>query len=536
MLRFARMMYGRMPFGGMMAAFVFFFAAAAPVSAQVTAFMQAVAEAAAKDDAISNFYKARNYKPIWTGSGDRARRSAFLAALAKAPEHGLPMSRYDPAEIKAAFASAKGGRARGLVEVATTKAFLQYARDVQTGILTPSRVDSGIVRAVPLRDRLATLTAFAKSSPAGFLKKLPPQDPEYARLMKEKLALERLVGGAGWGAKVAAKSLKPGASGGAVVQLRNRLIRMGFLKRSAAQTYDANLQKAVQQFQLSHGLNPDGVAGAETVKEINHEPVERLQQILVAMERRRWINQPLGKRHLLVNLVDFHVAVIDNGKVTHKTRVVVGKNTSDRRTPEFSDMMTHMVINPTWNVPRSIATKEYLPMMKRNPNAAGHLKLVDSRGRTVSRGSVNFSQYSAKNFPFDMKQPPSKGNALGLVKFMFPNQYNIYLHDTPSKNLFSKEVRAYSHGCVRVQNPFDFAYALLKKQVADPEPYFQKILATKRETKVDLKEPVPVHLVYRTAFIPPKGPVQYRRDFYGRDARIFQALTKAGVVLRAVRG
>jgi len=536
MQRIAKPALGRISWVAALLAVLLFVGATAPAKAQVTAFMQAVAEAAAKDTEVATFYKERNYKPIWTGNGDRSRRSAFLAALKKGPEHGLPMNRYNPDTIKASFAGAKSGRERGLVEVATTKAFLQYARDLQTGILQPSRVDSGIVREVPLRSRLATLRAFAKSSPAGFLKKLAPQDPEYARLMKEKLKLEKLLASKGWGDKVAAKSLKPGATGGAVVQLRNRLIRMGYLKRSAANSYDANLQKAVQQFQLTHGLNPDGVAGAETVKQINLGPVDRLQQIHVAMERRRWINQPLGKRHLLVNIVDFHVSVVDNGKVTHKTRVVVGKNVSDQRTPEFSDTMTHMIINPTWNVPRSIATKEYLPMLKRNPNAAGHLKLIDSRGRTVSRGAVDFSQYSAKNFPFDMKQPPSKGNALGLVKFMFPNKYNIYLHDTPSKNLFQKEVRAYSHGCVRVNNPFDFAYALLKRQESNPEKYFQTILATTRETKVDLKQPVPVHLVYRAAFIPPKGPAQYRRDIYGRDARIFSALTKAGVVLRSVRG
>jgi len=507
-----------------------------PATAQVTAFMQAVAEAAAKDKEIATFYKERNYKPIWTGNGDRSRRSAFLSALAKAPDHGLPKNRYDPKQLKAAFAGAKTGAERGRVEVATTKAFLQYARDIQTGILTPKRVDSGIVREVPLRSRLSTLRAFAKSSPAGFLRKLAPQNPEYVALMKEKLKLEKLIGGKGWGDKVAAKSLKPGATGGAVVQMRNRLIRMGYLKRSAANSYDANLQKAVQQFQLAHGLNPDGVAGAETIKQINLEPVDRLKLIHVAMERRRWINQDLGKRHILVNIADFHVSVVDNGKVTHRTRVVVGKNRSDQRTPEFSDEMTHMVINPTWNVPRSIATKEYLPMLKRNPNAAGHLKLIDSRGRTVGRGNIDFSQFNERNFPFNMKQPPSRGNALGLVKFMFPNQYNIYLHDTPSKNLFSKEVRAYSHGCVRVKDPFDFAYVLLKRQESNPEKYFQSILATKRETKVDMKTPIPVHLVYRTAFIPAKGRVQYRRDIYDRDARIFQALTKAGVVLRSVRG
>ena len=198
--------------------------------------------------------------------------------------------------------------------------------------------------------------------------------------------------------------------------------------------------------------------------------------------------------------------------------------------------MEFMVINPTWNVPRSIAIKEYLPLLKRNRNAVGHLRLVDSRGRTVNRGAVDFSQYNERTFPFNMKQPPSRGNALGLVKFMFPNKYNIYLHDTPSKNLFNRNVRAFSHGCIRLQQPFDFAYALLAKQMSNPQEYFQTILKTGSETKVDLKTPVPVHLIYRTAITKPKGGMEYRRDVYGRDAKIFNALSKAGVVLRAVRG
>ena len=239
---------------------------------------------------------------------------------------------------------------------------------------------------------------------------------------------------------------------------------------------------------------------------------------------------------MLVNLADFTTKIIDNGKVTFETRSVVGKNQSDRRTPEFSDEMDHMVINPTWFIPRSIATKEYLPLMKRNPNALSHLRVVDSRGRTVSRSSINFSKYTERTFPFNMMQPPSRPNALGLVKFMFPNKYNIYLHDTPSKNLFARNVRAFSHGCVRLQQPFDFAYALLAKQEANPQAFFQATLKTGRETRVDLKEPVPVHLIYRTAISKPKGGMEYRRDVYGRDAKIFNALTKAGVVLRSIGG
>jgi murein L,D-transpeptidase YcbB/YkuD len=198
--------------------------------------------------------------------------------------------------------------------------------------------------------------------------------------------------------------------------------------------------------------------------------------------------------------------------------------------------MEFMVINPSWYVPRSIVTKEYLPKLKANPNAVGHIEITDRNGRRVNRGAVNFSQYSARTFPFAMRQPPSKRNALGLVKFMFPNPYNIYLHDTPAKNLFSREVRAYSHGCIRLADPFDFAYALLSKQTNDPKGFFQSKLATGAEQRVNLKDPLPVHIIYRTAFTTVKGHTQYRRDIYGRDGRIWDALSKAGVVLRAVQG
>jgi murein L,D-transpeptidase YcbB/YkuD len=214
----------------------------------------------------------------------------------------------------------------------------------------------------------------------------------------------------------------------------------------------------------------------------------------------------------------------------------VGANSNDRRSPEFSDVMEFMVINPTWHVPRSIAVNEYLPQLKQNPNAVSHLVLFDGRGQRVSRQNVDFSAFTANTFPFDIKQPPSNSNALGLVKFMFPNPYNIYLHDTPAKNLFARETRAYSHGCIRLAQPFDFAYALLARQSSDPVGEFKRILATGVETTVPLRQPVPVHLIYRTAFTTAKGGVQFRRDVYGRDAKIWQALEREGVALRAYRG
>ena len=517
---------------------VFMSYVATPAQAQVTAFKQAVAEAAAKDEGIAAFYQANKYKSVWTGRGgkDRQRREALLNAVTNAADHGLPVSRYNPDQLRALLQQARSPRERGAVEVEMSRIFLQYARDLQTGVLVPSKVDRDIVRQVPYRDRISYLTNFTKSSPKRFLQSLAPDAPEYARLMKAKLMMERQLAKGGWGQKVPVKSLKPGQSGNAVVILRNRLQTMGYLGRSASQTYDAAMQSAMQQFQMSRGLNPDGVAGPGTIAEINRPIESHIQAVMVAMERERWMNRPRGKRHVWVNLTDFSAAIIDNGVETFRTRSVIGKNQSDRRSPEFSDVMEFMVINPTWNVPRSIATKEYLPLLQRNPNAVGHLRIVDSRGRTVSRSAVNFSAYSAKTFPFNIKQPPSRNNALGLVKFMFPNRYNIYLHDTPAKNLFSRETRAYSHGCIRLHQPFDFAYALLAKQTSDPKGFFQAKLATGAETRVNLNEPVPVHIVYRTAFVSAKGNVNFRRDVYGRDARIYQALSNAGVRMRSVGG
>jgi L,D-transpeptidase YcbB len=506
--------------------------------AQVTAFKQAIAEAAARDKDIAAFYQANNYSGIWTGAfgKDAQRRKALFKAIDEADVHGLPSQRYDAPGLMAKLKAANNPRTRGLVEVEMSRVFLELSENMQTGALVPSRIDSGIVRAVPYRARGSYLVNFAKSNPNSFFKALPPKTPEYSRLLKEKLRFEKLVAAGGYGNEVPAKSLKPGQSGNAVVAMRDRLGAMGYIGRTASPNYDGNLQAAVQKFQQDHGLVADGVAGAGTMAEINTSAADRLKSIIVALERERWVNQDRGKRHILVNITDFSARIVDNGKVTFETRSVVGANDSDRRTPEFSDVMEFMVINPTWNVPRSIATKEYLPMMKRNANAAGHLQLYDSRGRKVARSQINFSKYTASNFPYAIKQPPSRRNALGLVKFMFPNKYNIYLHDTPSKNLFNNETRAYSHGCVRLSDPFDFAYALLAKQESDPKGVFQRHLKTNRETVVQLEQSVPVHIIYRTAVTQAKGGINFRRDVYGRDAKIWNALAKAGVVLRAVQG
>ncbi len=278
------------------------------------------------------------------------------------------------------------------------------------------------------------------------------------------------------------------------------------------------------------------MAGSGTLTEINKPVEERLKSVIVAMERERWLNHERGERHILVNQTDFTAKIIDHGRVTFETRSVVGMNVHDRRSPEFSDEMEHMIINPSWHVPRSIIVKEYLPKLRENPGAASQLIITDSRGRRVNRASADFSQYTGNSFPFDMRQPPGARNALGLVKFMFPNKYNIYLHDTPQKHLFQRETRAYSHGCIRLADPFEFAYALLSAQTDDPRGLFHSVLNTGQETKVELEKHVPVHIIYRTAFTNAQGRAEFRRDVYGRDAKIWSALEQAGVALAAVQG
>ncbi len=509
-----------------------------PAAAQEAAFRQAVAEAAAQDRDLAVFYQEQTYRPVWTGEGAEhlARRQALVQVLARAGVHGLPTQRYDLDGVMTAMRAARSQRDLGQVEVALSRAYLRYARDLQSGVLVPSEVVSDIKREVARREAGALLTEILSGDPARTMRNLAPQSNEYARLLKQKLRLEKLIADGGWGPTVTAEKLRPGDGGPAVIALRNRLIAMGYLARSAAQTYDMRLQQAVQAFQADHGLEQDGVAGTTTLGALNTPALDRLKSVIVAMERERWLSEERGERHILVNLTDFSARILDNDEVTFATRAVIGKNDQNRRSPEFSDEMEHMVINPTWHVPYSIAVNEYLPQMQRNPGAASHLKLYNRNGREVSRGAVNFGAYNARNFPFAIKQPPSERNALGLVKFMFPNKYNIYLHDTPQKALFDLEKRDFSHGCIRLHQPFDFAYALLARQESDPKAFFQSVLDTRRETYVQLEQHVPVHIIYRTAFTQAQGRPQYRGDVYGRDARIWEALEKAGVSLDAPRG
>ncbi|MEJ6394516.1 L,D-transpeptidase family protein [Gymnodinialimonas sp. 2305UL16-5] len=504
-----------------------------PVQAEAQAFSslrQAIAEASSTEEQLAAFYRERDFQPIWTTAEAADRRNALFTALSRASDHGLPTQRYDADALRAAFEGATNPYMMGQVDVQASLLFLQYAQDIHSGFLEPGDIVGDIVHTLPRRDPLELFTEFVDANPYDYIGTLPPQHPEYTRLMRAKLHLENLIDQGGYGPTVQVGALRPGDTGPAVVQLRNRLMAMGFLDRSSTATFDARLQQAVTQFQIANGIQPDGVAGGATMTAINRSASDHLSEVILSMERQRWLNFDRGARHVFVNLPDFHTRVIDNGEVTFITRSVIGSRESDRRTPEFSDTMEHMVINPSWYVPRSIA-RGYIPSIL--AGGANHLQLM-ANGRPVSRANVDWSRVSAGNFPFDLRQPPGPRNALGLVKFMFPNQWNIYLHDSPDQHLMTHEVRAYSAGCVRLDDPFDFAYHLLAAQEEDPVDFFHRVLDSGRETQVNLVDPIPVHIVYWTSWVDTDGRLNFRNDLYGRNAQLQRAIQNLGVEIRGV--
>lgn len=500
---------------------------------QFPAFRQALAESVAADPKVSAFYRDTEYASLWTEAEHAPRREALLNALTRAPEHGLPSARYDVPGLIAAFEAVETEQDRAHLEAKVTKVFLQFARDLSSGVLDPRSVDRSIVRVLPRPDPEELLREFSQSPPAAFIRNLAPAAPEYARLFRARQDLERVIASGGWGPRVPDARFTPGTSGEAVVALRNRLIAMGYLERSATASYDATLQAAVLEFQLRHGIEADGIVGAATLRAINTPPEERLKSVIVAMERERWLNIPRGERHIWVNLTDFTSQIIDQDQVTFETVSVVGAQAADRQTPEFSDRMTYLEINPDWTLPRSIVARSYWGALA--SGGARHLQIVDARGRVVPRNAIDFSRYTPANFPFNVRQPPGPTNALGEVKFMFPNPYAIYLHDSPERHLFNTTVRTHSSGCVRLNDPRDFAYELLSRQTDDPRGLYHSVLNTGQQTRVYLDDPVQVHLVYRTAFTDVRGALNFRNDMYGRDAKIYDALSRAGAVENGLR-
>ncbi|MFH2099004.1 MAG: L,D-transpeptidase family protein, partial [Pseudomonadota bacterium] len=324
--------------------------------------------------------------------------------------------------------------------------------------------------------------------------------------------------------------LRPGSRGPAVGRLQVRLAALGYLPENQpedAPFFGPRTEEAVRRFQEDHRLSADGLAGPTTLETINADPADRARTIAVNLERWRWLPHDLGRRYILVNTADFSLKVVEDGKTVLAMRAIVGK--PYRRTPVFSARMTYMVLAPYWNVPPKIAIHDKLPLIRKDPAwlSENHMRVFSGWGaesREVDPAEVNWKALPVGRFPYHLRQDPGPGNALGTMKFMFPNKYNVYIHDTPAHELFDKAQRAFSSGCIRIQEPMKLALYLQRTDPRWNEESLGKVIEAGVETTVSLPEPLPVHVLYWTAWVDEAGELVFRPDLYGRDEVLAQAL------------
>ncbi len=484
------------------------------------------------DDPIYSFYERRNFEVFWLN--DEIKLKSLARSIGEARSHGLPTSRYPLEELREAIFEEKPSQ-KAKIELMATEAFLLFAQDISAGILVPNMIDDNI-NVMPVRKNAdALLVSLQDNLNVNlFFQDLSPNSIEYERLLFELKKLRNIAQNDSWGELVPTDAvLALGMTHENVPYLRSRLNKMGYpVNETQTRLFDEQLNAAVKRFQEYHGLNPDGVFGKRSIEAINVPAKTRLMQVLVNLERMRWNNKDRGSEYVLVNQPNFYAYFRSGNEKIWQSRVVIGLPSN--QTAEFDDTMTHMVVNPTWHVPKSIAVDEYLPLIQSDPNFLSDnemVLMVRGTDTIIDSSLIDMQAFTPENFPFLIKQIPSNINALGLVKFMFPNKHSIYMHDTPMKDLFFKDERTFSHGCIRLQEPFQFAYSLLRDQTLDPENKFQEILQKEEETFINLSRDVPVYITYRTAFFDEFGQIQYRADVYGRDALVYMALADAGVSL-----
>ncbi|WP_417774090.1 L,D-transpeptidase family protein [Stappia sp.] len=478
------------------------------------------------DLGVAGFYRARVFQPLWVSAeGLNPNGQRLIAAFASSADDALDPREYDADGLARLASAAASDDDLARLEVTLSDTFVTYANHLTSGRVKPNEVNKSL-NIFPKAPDPSVLLDFIDSGEdfSLALDSLSPNTPNYARL-KQSLAVWRAKAAAGGFTVVpGGQTLKPGMTDPRLEALRARLVEEDLLAPAShtGDVYDGTLVEAVKLFQERHGLDVDGVIGKNTLAEINVPIAERVAQMELNMERRRWMPDDLGARYVFVNLADQTLKVVDDDKTIHTARVVVGK--PYHATPVFSDKITYAEVNPYWTVPYSIATKEYLPQLRKNPGAlAGKGIRIFSGNREVDPWSVSWGSYGTGKFPFTLRQDPGSSNALGRIKFMFPNKFNIYIHDTPSKALFSQAQRSFSHGCIRTENPFDLGAVLL-----GPDGWNKAKLLQARDTGdrrvIKLKTPVPVHLTYLTAWVNKDGSVNFRRDVYGRDTVLAKAI------------
>ena len=506
---------------------------------------------------LKEFYSKRGYRPLWTqASGPAGSANALLDVLRRAPEVGLSPTDYGVDELEARLEKVRGTplldepepKDLARLELALTTVFLRYGSDVLDGRVTPSTVRVGWHTKPRRADFVKVLRRAAeKGQVRQVLGELEPQHTGYRRLKKAFVRTYEVAAKGGWPVVAPGPPLRLGARGPRVAELRARLAaegdlpsRSGVLLGAASRmggaeaVFETSLEQAVRRFEDRYGLEPDGVVGPEDLAELNVPVESRLRQMELNLERWRWLPSSLGKRFILVNIPEFALRLYEGEQQKMTMRVVVGKTYN--RTPVFSDRITYIVFNPTWNVPTSIAVHEIVPAAQQDPGylARNRMRIFTGTGddaREVDPNSIDWSSTGPENFSYVFRQDPGGENALGRIKFMLPNNFDIYLHDTPATHLFARTERDFSHGCIRVEKPLELAEYLLGPNRWD-RARIEQDLASPETQSVTLKRPIAVHILYFTTWADEDGRVHFRNDVYGLDTVQNRAVRRHQLALR----
>jgi L,D-transpeptidase YcbB len=470
---------------------------------------------------LKGYYASPDAEFVWVEQGRLTEDgSALAAAIAKSGADGLNPKDYQELAFEA-LPNLSGEEDEAGAELALSQAFLKMARDLSGGRTSPSLNSTTIVIERKTVDPKKWLDIARNSGAAAAFSTLRPRHSQYAKLRQLLATYKNFQALGGWEPIAAGPTLKPGMRDSRVAEMRASLAARGYKGLTSADPilYDPELLNAVKTFQLNNGVEDDGIAGKGTLAIMNVPSEERIRQIIVNMERWRWLPNDLGTRHVLVNQAGFELFLVDGGKTVDRRRVIVGK--PFHATPMFSDKIGYAEFNPTWTVSADIAKAEFLSKLQDDPGylAANDYILYSSWAEGAAEldpYSVDWNSVTGK-FPYRIVQQPGKKNALGVVKFMFPNKHNIYLHDTPSRQLFAKTGRAFSHGCIRVAKPMEFAEKLFGIDQNLSRAQLDTFVSGGALKRVNLKTKVPIHLTYFTIWIGDDGRTAFHSDVYGRD-------------------
>ncbi|NTU96552.1 MAG: L,D-transpeptidase family protein [Chlorobiaceae bacterium] len=478
---------------------------------------------------LYQFYAGRHYQTVWTRSG---MVTELIAALEAAYDEGLDPQDYHIKEIRELIAGFPLTLDRqALYDVLLTDAYLTLASHLHYGKVDPGRMEptwnpGDDLSYSALEYRLQN--AIATNRVAAVLQEMRPQQQLYGDLKKGLAKYRSIAKSGGWPAVPEGPSLKPGDRDPRVLFLRKRLQVSGELSSSVQDTskaYSGDIVEAVRQFQRHNGMEPDGVLGSGTLRAINVPVDRRIDQLRINLERSRWFLNDLGSTYIMVNIPDFSLNYVENGTRLWNTRVIVGK--PSRETPVFKADMQYIIFNPQWVIPPTILEKDALPSLRRSAGylAQKKLRVIDTEGHVVDPASVNWNEYSASNFPYKLQQTAGDHGSLGRIKFMLPNRYIVYLHDTPSKDLFQKSVRTFSSGCIRVEKPLDLARLVLRDSVKWSATRIKSAIGTGRTSTVVLPKRIPVYILYLTA-VPSGEELYFRDDVYNRDDTLIKAMSR----------